>query len=78
MALQLTFESILMVLFFVFMITQIIIPLWKDRHLFPLFKKTPLTELEMNLQTLKEIEEEIKLNNELQERVTHLTNKEEL
>jgi len=62
-------EGLITFLFFITMVTQVIIPLWKNIPIFPFFNKARV-ELEDGLKTVHELEEQQKLADELHQR-TH-------
>lgn len=64
-------ELTIVVLFVIFMVTQVIIPLWNNRPLFPLFISSR-SDLVNGLKTVAELEAEQKLADELQERTRKL------
>ena len=66
-------EAFTAFLIFFTTITQIIIPLWNDRPIFPMFNKRKET-LEKHLTSLNELEDEQQLTAKIQERVSSLNN----
>lgn len=56
--------------------TQMIIPLWNDRPMFPIFNKRR-AKLNNQLKTLREIEEEQKIVDELAEIASSITQQQE-
>lgn len=68
-------ELTIVVLFVIFMVTQVIIPLWKNLPMFPLFISSR-SKLVNSLKTVAELEAEQKLANELEERARKLLEQE--
>ncbi len=54
----------------VFFVTQLIIPIWKDQRLFPVFRsKTRREKLEEELEKLEEFNEVLKLQRQVSQRL---------
>lgn len=65
-------EALTSFIFIVTMITQIIIPLWNDRPIFPMFHKRK-KKLEKKLKDLNELSDDEKLAAQVIERANTLT-----
>lgn len=71
-------ETLVGFLFVITMITQVIVPLWQNMPIFPLFNSSR-KDLEKGLKTVHELEEQERLADELRERtekLLHYKNKE--
>lgn len=64
------------VLFIIMMITQVIVPLWKNRPIFPIFNRSR-RDLESSLTALQELEDQQKLAADLRKRTKTLLKNEE-
>lgn len=68
-------EMTIIILFVIFMVTQVIIPLWKNMPMFPFFISSR-KDLVNGLKSVSELEAEQRLADELQERTRKLLNQE--
>lgn len=66
-------EGLFTFIFIITMITQVIIPLWRNIPIFPLFNNSR-NDLENGLKTLHELEDQHQLAEELRERTEKLLN----
>lgn len=66
-------EILLVFLFIITMFIQVIVPLWNNLPIFPLFNKSR-KDLERDLKILHELEEQQKLADEVQRRTDKLLN----
>ncbi len=58
---------------FITVLTQLVIPLWRDRPIFPILNQRRTT-LKNSLTSINELNDEINIATELQERVTNIIN----
>lgn len=70
-------EAFVAFLFFITVITQLIVPLWNDRPIFPFLNKRK-SKLEKNLKTLNELKDEQELADQLAERANTLNKQQEI
>lgn len=66
-------EALFSFIFAITIITQVIIPLWRNLPLFPLFNPAR-KDLEIGLKTVHDLEEQQRLADELRERTQNLLN----
>lgn len=66
-------EGFVFFLFLITIVTQVIIPLWNNIPIFPLFNRSR-TDLEEGLKVVHDLEEQQRLADELRERTEKLLN----
>jgi cytochrome c-type biogenesis protein CcmH/NrfG len=77
MIISIILEGLVAFLFLLTIVTQVIIPLWNSRPLFPILNRRR-TDLETCLKTLNELEDDHRLAAELIEHANSLTKKEDI
>ncbi len=66
--------TLVAVLVITVVVTQVIIPIWKDKPVFPIFrKKTRREQLEDELEKLEEFDEELRLQRQVSERLARVS-----